>query len=310
MCRKNIKKKEKAPVEWRGRGDMIEIIGVRFKEVGKIYHFDPQGIEVEVGDKVIVDTVRGVECGVVAIKNRQMPKGESFHTLRPMVRKATAQDLANADFLKTKEANVLERCREKVAEHGLDMQLIDADYTFDGSKILFYFTAEGRVDFRNLVRELASMFKARIELRQIGVRDEAKMMGGLGVCGREFCCATFLSEFAPVSVKMAKDQGLSLNPSKISGNCGRLMCCLRYEQDAYEYLTTVTPKVGSYVNTPEGKGYIQEVSLLRGTVKVKLDKVDLGVKSFSKGDIAVLRQPSYSQDSGRGSRGGREEATE
>ena len=212
---------------------MAEVIGVRFKEVGKVYYFDPDNKKLRIGDTVIVETSRGIECGKVAIANKEVTDEEIVHPLKKLIRKATKEDMRRLEDNHRKEKEALKICEQKVAEHKLEMKLVDVEYTFDNSKILFYFTADGRVDFRALVKDLASVFRTRIELRQIGVRDESKMLGGLGVCGRPFCCSSFLGEFHPVSIKMAKEQGLSLSPTKISGTCGRLMCCLKYEQDAY-----------------------------------------------------------------------------
>lgn len=251
---------------------MTEVIGVRFKNVGKIYYFDPDSTPLETGDYVIVETARGVECGQVAMANRQIEDGEIVHPLKKMIRKATEEDLEKLKQNKEREKKAFAVCEEKITQHKLDMKLVDVEYTLDNNKILFYFTADGRVDFRALVKDLASVFRTRIELRQIGVRDEAKMLGGLGVCGRPFCCSSFLGEFQPVSIKMAKEQGLSLSPVKISGTCGRLMCCLKYEQEAYFDLLKKTPKVGAIVSTPDGKGTVVEQNLLTGMLKVKLDK--------------------------------------
>ncbi len=250
---------------------MAEVIGVRFKEVGKIYYFDPCEKKLSLGQRVIVETARGIECGTVATENKEVPDEEIVHPLKKMVRIASKDDLRRLEENAKKEKEALKICEKKVEEHELMMKLVDVEYTFDNSKIIFYFTADGRVDFRALVKDLASVFRTRIELRQIGVRDESKMLGGLGVCGRPFCCSSFLGEFQPVSIKMAKDQGLSLSPTKISGTCGRLMCCLKYEQDAYTDLLKRTPKVGAIVKTPEGKGLVVENNLLSQTVKVKLD---------------------------------------
>jgi len=265
---------------------MAEIIGVRFKDVGKVYYFDPDGHTVAKGEKVIVETSRGVECGETMLSNRKVEDGEITQPLKKMLRPANEQDLERLEKNREKEKSALKVCQEKVQSHNLDMKLIDVEYTFDNSKVLFYFTADGRVDFRELVKDLASALKTRIELRQIGVRDEAKMLGGLGICGRPFCCSTFLGEFQPVSIKMAKEQGLSLNPAKISGTCGRLMCCLKYEQAAYEDLLKTTPKVGTYVQTPEGKGVISEVSLMTGNLKIALDKHQNGaLTTFHKDKV-------------------------
>lgn len=256
---------------------MTEVIGVRFKNVGKIYYFDPDSTLLEVGDYVIVETARGVECGQVAMANRQIKDDEIVHPLKKMIRKATEEDLETLRQNKEKEKKAFEICQEKITQHSLDMKLVDVEYTLDNNKILFYFTADGRVDFRALVKDLASVFRTRIELRQIGVRDEAKMLGGLGVCGRPFCCSLFMGEFQPVSIKMAKEQGLSLSPVKISGTCGRLMCCLKYEQEAYLDLLKKTPKVGAIVSTPDGKGTVVEQNLLTGMLKVSLDKSQTAV---------------------------------
>lgn len=256
---------------------MTEVIGVRFKNVGKIYYFDPDSTSLEAGDYVIVETARGVECGQVAMANRQIRDDEIVHPLKKMIRKATEEDLENLRQNKEKEKKAFEICQEKITQHKLDMKLVDVEYTLDNNKILFYFTADGRVDFRALVKDLASVFRTRIELRQIGVRDEAKMLGGLGVCGRPFCCSSFMGEFQPVSIKMAKEQGLSLSPVKISGTCGRLMCCLKYEQEAYLDLLKKTPKVGAIVSTPDGKGTVVEQNLLTGMLKVSLDKSQTAV---------------------------------
>ena len=270
---------------------MAEIIGVRFKSVGKVYYFDPDGKQVPKGDRVIVETSRGIECGEVVMSNREMEDEKITQPLKKVLRVATAQDLEKVAKNREKEAYALQVCQEKVAAHKLEMKLIDVEYTFDNNKILFYFTADGRVDFRELVKDLASVLKSRIELRQIGVRDEAKMLGGLGICGRPFCCSSFLGDFQPVSIKMAKEQGLSLNPAKISGTCGRLMCCLKYEQGVYEDLLRTTPKVGAYVQTPEGRGVITEVSLLTGQLKVSLDKYQNGtLVTFHKDQVRPSKE--------------------
>lgn len=256
---------------------MTEVIGVRFKNVGKIYYFDPNSTPLEAGDYVIVETARGVECGQVAMANREINDEEIVHPLKKLIRKANEEDLQTLKENKEKEKKAFEICQEKISQHKLDMKLVDVEYTLDNNKILFYFTADGRVDFRALVKDLASVFRTRIELRQIGVRDEAKMLGGLGVCGRPFCCSSFMGEFQPVSIKMAKEQGLSLSPVKISGTCGRLMCCLKYEQEAYLDLLKRTPKVGAIVSTPDGKGTVVEQNLLTGMLKVSLDKSQTAV---------------------------------
>ncbi len=269
---------------------MAEVIGIRFKEVGKVYYFDPNGIQMKKGDRAIVETARGVECGEVAMENRDVSDDNIVFPLKTVIRKATEADLKKVEDNTRRQADAFAICEKKIAEHKLDMKLVDVEYTFDNNKILFYFTADGRVDFRSLVKDLASVFRTRIELRQIGVRDEAKMLGGLGICGKPFCCSTFLGEFQPVSIKMAKEQGLSLNPVKISGTCGRLMCCLKYEQKAYEDLLRTTPKNGALVSTPEGKGIVTEQNLLTGILKVRLDQApDAPPKPFRVREVKVLR---------------------
>ncbi|MCR5530628.1 MAG: stage 0 sporulation family protein [Lachnospiraceae bacterium] len=248
---------------------MISIIGVRFRQAGKVYYFDPVEFEVERGSHVIVETARGVEYGTVVLEKREIEETPDMPPVKPIIRLATAADEERVAANAAKEKEALAQCAEKVTKHGLDMKLISCEYTFDGSKLLFYFTADGRVDFRELVKDLATVFHTRIELRQIGVRDEAKLRGGIGICGRELCCHTYLSDFIPVSVKMAKEQNLSLNPTKISGNCGRLMCCLKHEEDAYEYLNSRLPNLGETVHTPEGlTGEVTELNVLKQRVKV------------------------------------------
>ena len=270
---------------------MAEVIGVRFKEVGKVYYFDPDNKQFKQNDTVIVETSRGIECGKVAIPNKEVPDDQIVHPLKKVIRTATKEDKRRLEDNARKEKEALRICEQKVAEHGLEMKLVDVEYTFDNSKILFYFTADGRVDFRALVKDLASVFRTRIELRQIGVRDESKMLGGLGVCGRPFCCSSFLGEFHPVSIKMAKEQGLSLSPTKISGTCGRLMCCLKYEQEAYTDLIKRTPKVGAIVKTPLGKGLVVETNLLARTLKVKMDNTpdDAAPQSFKVKEVRVVK---------------------
>ncbi|MDL2232529.1 stage 0 sporulation family protein [Ruminococcaceae bacterium OttesenSCG-928-L11] len=271
---------------------MPEIVGVRFKNAGKVYYFDPDGHQVAKYSHVIVETARGVECGEVVIANRLIGDDEFSQPLKKVLRPASEDDLEQIRKNQEKEAYALKVCAEKIKKHKLDMKLIGAEYTFDNNKILFYFTADGRVDFRDLVKDLASVLRTRIELRQIGVRDEAKMLGGLGICGRPFCCATFLGEFQPVSIKMAKEQGLSLNPTKISGTCGRLMCCLKYEQNAYEDLIRTTPRHGSKVKTPDGVGTVTEVALLTGMLKVAVENGNGNgqtVSSFHKSQVNLLR---------------------
>ena len=269
---------------------MAEVIGVRFKEVGKIYYFYPDGNTLKKGDRVIVETVRGVECGEVMMENREVSDEEIVKPLKKLIRAATPEDLVTLEKNKKKEKEAFEICEQKIESFALEMNLVDVECTFDGSKILFYFTADGRIDFRELVKSLAAVFRTRIELRQIGVRDEAKMLGGLGVCGRPFCCKTFLGDFQPVAIKMAKEQGLSLNPTKISGTCGRLMCCLKYEQDGYEYLLKVTPKAGAIVDTKEGKGTVVECNLLSGILKVQLDsRPEAAPSVFTRRDVKIVR---------------------
>ena len=270
---------------------MLKIIGVRFKSIGKIYYFDPAGHEVKQNDKVIVETARGVECGEVALTDKEIDETKFTTPLKPIIRIANQQDMAAIERNKKKEAEAFEICKQKIEAHKLKMNLIEAETTFDNSKLLFYFTAENRVDFRELVKDLASVFRTRIELRQIGVRDEARMLGGLGICGQPFCCSRFLGEFHPVSIKMAKEQSLSLNPTKISGTCGRLMCCLKYEQDSYEQLFKTTPKVGAIVKTADGRGIVQETNLLTGKLHVKIDKTD-NVVVVDKNDVEVIKDGS------------------
>ncbi len=251
---------------------MIETVGIRFKEGGKIYDFDANGMKFNKGDYAMVETVRGIECGKVAKANHGVSEDNITQPLKKVIRVADEKDIKTLNENKEKEQEAFKTCQKKIEAHGLEMNLVDVEYTFDRSKLLFYFTADGRVDFRELVKDLASTFKTRIELRQIGVRDESRMVGGFGICGRPFCCNTFLNDFQPVSIKMAKEQGLSLNPTKISGTCGRLMCCLKYEQETYEHLLRVTPKVGAIVDTPEGKGKVVENNLITGMLKVSLDR--------------------------------------
>ncbi len=276
---------------------MIEIIGVRFKNNGKTYYFSPNGNTIAHSDKVIVETARGLECGDVVIPNRMVDENEIISPLKPVVRIATENDLIQMEENRAKEKEAFKTCEEKIAAHGLEMNLVDVEYTFDGNKILFYFTADGRVDFRELVKDLASVFRTRIELRQIGVRDESKMLGGLGICGRPFCCNSFLADFQPVSIKMAKEQGLSLNPTKISGTCGRLMCCLKYEQDAYESLLKITPKNGALVQTDEGTGTVVDVNLLTGVLKVSLqNKPDAAPKVCTRDEVKILKDATIKVD--------------
>ncbi len=269
---------------------MAEIVGIRFKDVGKIYYFDPNGAKFNKGDFAIVETVRGVECGEVAIENKDVEESEIVKPLKKIVRPASADDIKKYEENKKKEIEAAEIARKRIEAHKLEMNLVDVEYTFDGGKVLFYFTADGRVDFRELVKDLASIFRTRIELRQIGVRDKAKMIGGLGVCGRPFCCSTFLGDFQPVSIKMAKEQGLSLSLDKISGCCGRLMCCLKYEQETYEYLSKTTPKPGAIISTNEGEGRVTESNILTGLLKVQLNKSPEGIiKIFHKDDVKLIK---------------------
>ena len=271
------------------KNTVVEVVDIQFRPGQKIYYFSPNGLTFKAGDHVIIDTARGPEFGIVAGGNHTIPTKDVVSPLRPVLRKATAQDERIVEANLATEKKAFEVCQEKIAEFGLDMQLVSAECAFDGGKILFFFTADERVDFRELVKNLATTFHTRIELRQIGVRDKAKMVGGFGICGRPFCCTTFLDDFQPVSIKMAKTQNLSLNPTKISGTCGRLMCCLKYEQDAYEDLLRSAPKMDSFVDTPEGRGTIIEVDLLRQRVKVRLEKEPDTIVNYPNAEIAVLR---------------------
>ena len=269
--------------------ELVEVVDIQFRPGQKVYFFDPNKIPLSPGDDVIIDTARGAEFGTCTASAHKIPVKDVVSPLRKVLRKATAQDQKVIRDNRAKEQHAYQVCQQKIAAHGLDMQLVSAECTFDGSKLLFYFTADERVDFRELVKDLASVFHVRIELRQIGVRDKAKMVGGLGICGRPFCCASFLDDFQPVSIKMAKTQNLSLNPTKISGTCGRLMCCLKYEQDAYEDLIRTSPKAESFVDTPEGRGTIVEIDLLRQRVKVRMEDAPETISVFPNSDIAVLR---------------------
>ena len=269
---------------------MAQIVGVRFKSAGKVYYFDPQNMMFEKGDFVVVETSRGNECGEVTIPNREMDEASLHRPLKTVVRKATEEDIHRAAENEAKKQQAMKTCQQRIDAHKLDMKLVDVEYAFDNSKILFYFTADGRVDFRELVKDLAAVFRTRIELRQIGVRDESKMLGGLGICGRPFCCSTFLGEFQPVSIKMAKEQSLSLNPTKISGTCGRLMCCLKYEQDVYEKLLKTTPKNGALVDCPDGRGTVIDVNLLTGMLKIRLEKnPDAAPRTYNKKEVRLLK---------------------
>ncbi len=272
-----------------------EIIGVRFKQVGRIYYFNPNGIKVEQGDNVIVETIRGVEFGICEISNRIQEIDDKITELKPLLRIATKEDYKQNTKNKEDQKQALKSCEKKVLEHNLEMNLIDAEYTFDRSKIIFYFTSSGRVDFRELVKDLAAIFRTRIELRQIGVRDEAKLLNGIGVCGRTLCCATFLGDFNPVSIKMAKDQNLSLNTTKISGVCGRLMCCLKYEEETYEELNKKLPNVGDVISTEHGKGEVISVYTLRQKVRAAIKKKEktgesIEAMEFDVEDIKVIKR--------------------
>lgn len=262
---------------------MIKVTGVRFRSAGKIYYFDPADFDIKKGDNVIVETARGVEFGTVVMGIREVEDDKVVSPLKPILRMATKKDQETVERNREREKEAFDICMEKIRKHDLDMKLVDAEYTFDNNKVLFYFTADGRVDFRELVKDLAAVFKTRIELRQIGVRDETKILGGIGICGRPLCCHSWMPEFVPVSIKMAKEQNLSLNPTKISGTCGRLMCCLKNEQDTYEYLNSKLPAVGDYVTTEDGlKGEVASVNVLRQQVKVivKLDKDEKEIKDY------------------------------
>ena len=293
---------------------MLTVIGVRFRTAGKIYYFDPAGRQIKIGDHVIVETARGIEYGYVVLGNREVDETKVIPPLKPVIRMATDEDRAIEAKNKEKEKEAFKICQEKIKKHNLEMKLIDAEYTFDNNKVLFYFTADGRIDFRELVKDLAAVFRTRIELRQIGVRDETKMMGGIGICGRPLCCHSYMADFVPVSIKMAKEQNLSLNPTKISGVCGRLMCCLKYEQDTYEYLNSRMPSIGEKVKTPEGIiGEVKSVSVLRQLVRVVIDNGeekelreytvdDLRLKPRQKKDVKLteeeLRELKDLEDSG------------
>lgn len=276
---------------------MAEVVGIRFKEVGKVYYFDPDGMQFKKGDCAVVETARGVECGEIALSNCEVDDSEIVKPLKRIVRPANENDLRVMRENREKEKKAFDICAEKIRAHKLEMKLVDVEYTFDGSKILFYFTADGRVDFRELVKDLAGVFRTRIELRQIGVRDESKMVGGFGMCGRPFCCSTFLGDFQPVSIKMAKEQGLSLNPVKISGTCGRLMCCLKYEQEAYEHLLRHTPKVGAIVETREGRGTVVGNNLLTGMLQIRLDRrPDAAPVTIERHEVKLIRDAKIRVD--------------
>ena len=269
---------------------MQEIIGVRFKKVGKIYFFDPNGIQAIKGKSIIVETARGIELGEVAVANRSVSDEKIVAPLKKAIRMATEEDEKTFADNERKAAEAREVCEKKIEEHKLDMKLVDVEYTFDGTKLLFYFTADGRIDFRELVKELAAIYRTRIELRQIGVRDEVKMLGGYGMCGRELCCCNHLTDLNPVSIKMAKEQGLSLNPTKISGMCGRLMCCLKHEQDVYEEKLSRLPSIGALVKAPDGKGVVENVEVLKEVVRVKVEQKDEIIKKeYPLSEIKILK---------------------
>ena len=270
---------------------MLTVIGVRFRAAGKIYYFDPADRQIKIGDHVIVETARGIEYGYVVLGNREVDETKVIPPLKPVIRMATDEDRAIEAKNKEKEKEAFDICLEKISKHGLEMKLIDSEYTFDKNKLLFYFTADGRIDFRELVKDLAATLHTRIELRQIGVRDESKMLGGLGICGRPFCCSTFLDGFHSVTIKMAKDQGLSLAPGKISGTCGRLMCCLKYEQNSYEYLHKITPKIGTLVDCRYGRGTVVDTAILTGQLKVRLDDTPDGLPvTVSRDEVRIVRE--------------------
>ena len=269
---------------------MTEIVGVRFQNSGKVYYFSPGDLTLTMGTKVVVETARGLECGTVSIPNRRVESETIVSPLKKVVRIMTQEDIQQVEQNEQKEKRAYRVCEQKIEQRGLKMKLVDVCCAFDNSKLLFYFTADSRVDFRELVKDLASVFRMRIELRQIGVRDEAKMFGGLGVCGREFCCRGYLGDFQPVSIKMAKEQGLSLNPTKISGTCGRLMCCLKHEQSVYEELAKITPRVGSIVKTPQGRGRVDDANLITGKLRIRPDKEDEVPYTVDRADVEILRE--------------------
>lgn len=269
---------------------MTKVVGVRFKDTGKTYYFDPQDFDIKKGQTLVVETSKGIECGVAQSGIKEVAEEEIVTPLKPVKRVASEEDKRILDENKLLEKQALSVCAEKIKKHNLDMRLTEAEYSFDRSKIIFYFTADGRVDFRELVKDLGSHFHTRIELRQIGVRDESRLLGGLGICGRPFCCSSFLDDFHSVTIKMAKDQGLSLAPSKISGTCGRLMCCLKYEQNSYEYLQKITPRKNTVVDTREGRGVVVDSSLLTGKLKVQLDKAPEGLPIVvDREDVRIIK---------------------
>mgnify|MGYP002625818191 FL=1 len=269
---------------------MTEIVGVRFQNSTKVYYFSPNGLKLPLGTKVVVETSKGMECGEIALANRQIRDESVVSPLKNIIHVMTAEDLAHLEQNRQKEKRAFQICEQKIEQRGLNMKLVDVSCAFDNSKLLFYFTADTRVDFRELVKDLASIFRMRIELRQIGVRDEAKMFGGLGVCGREFCCHGYLGDFQPVSIKMAKEQGLSLNPTKISGTCGRLMCCLKHEQSVYEELQKITPKIGSIVKTSHGKGRVEDANLITGKLRIRPEKEEDMPYTVDRTEVEVLQK--------------------
>lgn len=273
---------------------MVEIIGVRFRKVGKTFYFLASGVDFKIGEKVVVQTAKGLECGEVVLENRNIniDNAQLRNSLKKVIRKATKNDIKRFKENKKLEKKAFDICKKKISDYKLNMTLLNVEYIFDCSKILFYFTSEERIDFRGLVKELAAIFRTRIELRQVGVRDEAKILGGLGICGRPLCCNTFLGEFQPVSIKMAKEQNLSLNPTKVSGTCGRLMCCLKYEHDAYQDLLKKFPKSGAIVETPDGKGSVVDVNLISGNIKVLLDNSLQDIpKSYNIKELTIISDP-------------------
>lgn len=273
---------------------MTKVVGVRFKDTGKTYYFDPCDIECKKGQVLVVETAKGIECGTAQSDVKEVEEDEVVAPLKPVKRIATEEDLKIIEENRAYEKDALVVCAEKIKDHNLEMFLTDAEYSFDRTKIIFYFTADGRVDFRELVKDLAAHFRKRIELRQIGVRDESRLLGGLGICGRPFCCSTFLDDFHSVSIKMAKDQGLSLAPGKISGTCGRLLCCLKYEQNSYEYLNKITPRKGAVVDCREGRGTVVDVSILTGMLKVQLDKSPEGLPvSVNRSEVRVVKKGNF-----------------
>jgi cell fate regulator YaaT (PSP1 superfamily) len=299
----NEKDENKTVAEEAAPQPAYEIVGVRFKTTGKIYYFDPQGLKLEEDRNVIVETARGLEFGKVVIPNRIVSEDKVVLPLRPVIRAATKEDVLIYEENKRKEKDAAKICLEKIAEHKLEMKLVDVEYTFDNNKLLFYFTAEGRVDFRELVKSLASIFRTRIELRQIGIRDETKLIGGLGVCGRPFCCKKFLDDFCQVSIKMAKEQNLSLNSQKISGACGRLMCCLRFEHELYEEELAKLPKLDALVETPDGRGIVCELSPLCGLIKVRFGGEHQTIRTYAKDSVKIIANSKKEQKELRESEG-------